>query len=175
MHDLVTDLYLYWSNLSCPCNNGYDNWKRSWCTNGQCNPLNETKGQHDYFQAALNMTARANLLEVFQVNNIEPASTTSYKLRDIETALMANLGLSTQVECVKKRVGPWEATLLSKINLCISKDGKHFVDCPFSISATCNTELFFPPFTSNQLKECDYDAAGSGGFIEMATEKHLAM
>ncbi|KAH7681154.1 Ribonuclease T(2) protein [Dioscorea alata] len=171
MQDLITDLYSYWSDLNCPCNNGLQNWKNTWCTYGNCSKLS----QHDYFQAALNMSTRANLVEVFKVNGIEPSTSTSYKLRDIQTALMANLGLSTQVECVKSGFLLWERTLLSKINICVSANGKYPINCPFDQEkVTCNDDVWIYPFSSNKLKPCRW-AAGSGDHIDMVTEKNLAM
>ncbi|XP_039124776.1 ribonuclease 3-like isoform X2 [Dioscorea cayenensis subsp. rotundata] len=172
MPSLIPDLYSNWCNLSCPCNNGFANWNNTWCAYGQCSQLNQT----DYFIAAFNMTAKANLLNAFQVNNIVPSASTSYKLRDINTALMANPGLSTHIECVTVTDGASERTLLSKINICISADGLSFINCPFDIESTCNRELFFYPFNINQLNtDCDYNYVGSSGFIKMANEKHLAM
>ena len=171
MPDLISELYAQWCNMSCTCNNGYVNWQGTWCTYGQCSNLT----QHNYFQTALNITALANLLEVFEVNGIVPSSSTSYNLRDIETALMANLGLSTHIECIKKGGLLGEATLLSKINICVSPNGQSIVGCPFTIPATCNSDVWFYPFPSNELPGCEEGAAGSGGLIEMVTEKYLAM
>lgn len=171
MHDLITDLYSYWSDLSCPCNNGLQNWKNTWCTYGNCSSLS----QHDYFQTALNISRRANLLEVFEVNGIVPSTSTSYKLRNIQTALMANLGLSTHVECVQR--GPFwrRTTLLSKINICVSANGKYPIGCPFDQKVvTCNGDVWIYPFASNKLKECCWPA-GSGDHIDMVTEKYPAM
>ncbi|KAH7681153.1 Ribonuclease T(2) protein [Dioscorea alata] len=168
MPSLLPDLYSNWCNLTCPCNNGSVNWNNTWCTYGQCSQLNQT----DFFMAVLNMTAKANLLEVFSANDIAPSSSTSYRLRDINTALMANLGLSTQIECVTVTDGDSERTLLSKINICVSADGQSFINCPFDIQSTCNREVFFNPFNINQLNT---DCVAFGGFIKMATEKHLAM
>ncbi|KAM0940055.1 putative ribonuclease T(2) [Dioscorea sansibarensis] len=170
MQDLITDLYLYWSDLSCPCNNGLQNWEKTWCTYGRCSSLN----QHNYIQTALNISARANLVEVFKVNDIEPSSSTSYKLRDIETALMANLGLSTHVECVNSGALWWKTTLLSKIHICVSANGKSIIGCPFEKKATCNDDVWFYPFNSNKLRPCPR-AAGSGDLIEMVAEKYLVM
>ncbi|XP_039124778.1 ribonuclease 3-like [Dioscorea cayenensis subsp. rotundata] len=168
MPSLIPDLYSNWCNLSCPCNNGFANWNNTWCAYGQCSQLNQT----DYFIAAFNMTAKANLLKVFQVNNIVPSSSAVYKLKEINTAL-ANLSLSAHVECVTKTDG---ASLLSKISFCISTDGLSFINCPFDVKQTCDSELWFYPFYINQLNtECDYDYVGSGDLIKMPTEKHLTM
>ncbi|KAH7681155.1 Ribonuclease T(2) protein [Dioscorea alata] len=172
MPSLIPDLYSHWCNLTCPCNNGFSNWNNTWCTYGQCSQLNQT----DFFMAVFNMTAKANLLEVFSANDIAPSSSTSYRLRDINTALMANLGLSTHIECVTVIDKTSVITLVSKINICISSDGQSFINCPFeNPSKSCNREVFFPPFYINKLKDCDDDSVSSGGFIKMATEKHLAM
>ncbi|KAH7681158.1 Ribonuclease T(2) protein [Dioscorea alata] len=168
MPSLIPDLYSTWCNLTCPCNNGLPNWKNTWCTYGQCSQLNQT----DFFIAVFNMTTKANLLNVFQDNNIVPSSSASYKLKEINTAL-ANNNLSAHVECATKTDG---ASLLSKISFCISADGLSFINCPFDIKQTCNSELWFYPFNINQLDtECDYDFVGSGGLIKMPTLKHLAM
>ncbi|XP_039124777.1 ribonuclease 3-like isoform X3 [Dioscorea cayenensis subsp. rotundata] len=171
MSSLIPDLYSNWCNLSCPCNDGFTNWKKTWCNYGRCSELNQTS----YIMTALNLTASANLLEVFQVNGIVPSSSDSYKLGDIYIALMANLGLSTQVECVTITKGASNSTLLSKINFCVSADGQNFINCPFDIKQTCDRELWFYPFTRKQLKKCRKDYVSSGGLIKMATEKHLAM
>ncbi|KAH7681157.1 Ribonuclease T(2) protein [Dioscorea alata] len=169
MLDLGDELNPRWMNLNCTCDYTYGHRDTAWCRYGQCSKL----PQHDYFQTAVNMTRRANLLNGFKVNNIEP-SFVLYDLEYINTTLMANIGFSTHLECgTEVEI----AQPLSKIGLCISADGQSFINCPFEIKhKSCNTRhLLFLPFESDKLYDCLKNEAGSGGLIKMATEKHLAM
>ncbi|XP_039124265.1 ribonuclease 3-like [Dioscorea cayenensis subsp. rotundata] len=170
MKDYINELYAHWSDLSCPSNNGLKNWKKTWCTYGQCSNLN----QHDYIQTALNISYHVNLLEVLDVNRIVPSSSTRYKLQDIQNALRVNYGLSTHIECVNTWWPIWQPrkSLLSKINFCISKDGKSIISCPFNTETTCHDEVWFYPFTSNMLHPCTPDSAG---LIKMPTEQYSAV
>ncbi|KAM0940058.1 putative ribonuclease T(2) [Dioscorea sansibarensis] len=172
MKDYISELYAHWSDLSCPCNNGVENWKKTWCTYGQCSNLD----QHDYIQTALNISQRANLLEVLEVNDIVPSFSTGYKLDRIQIALQANVGSSFHIECVNPRWPIWpRKSLLSKISICLSKNGKSIIGCPFSKKTTCDDDVWFYPFTSNMLRPCPGCATGSAEFIKMPTEDYFAV
>ncbi|KAJ0969715.1 hypothetical protein J5N97_022592 [Dioscorea zingiberensis] len=123
IQDLISNLYSHWSDVGCPCINGIQNWKHTWCTYGQCSNLT----QHNYIQTALNIAHRANQLEVFEANDIVPSASTTYKLEDIQRALQANLGSATYLECYN-RGWIFPTSMLYKINICISKNGKSIID-----------------------------------------------
>ncbi|KAJ0977028.1 hypothetical protein J5N97_012502 [Dioscorea zingiberensis] len=170
MRDLIESLYSNWSDMGCPCNNGRQNWEHTWCTYGQCTNLT----QHDYIQTALNITARANLLEVFKTNGIVPSASTTYKLEDIQRALRtANLGSATYLECYNSGIIR-RTSMLYKINICISKSGQSIIGCPFKKETTCLDNVMFYPFTSDMLQPCG-KATSSASLIKMPTDQDLAM
>ncbi|KAJ0977027.1 hypothetical protein J5N97_012501 [Dioscorea zingiberensis] len=169
INDLISNLYSHWSDVGCPCNNGLQNWKHTWCTYGQCSNLT----QHDYIQTALNIAARASLLDVFEANDIVPSASTTYKLEDIQRALQANLGSATYLECYNTGIIR-RTSMLYKINICISKNGKSIIGCPFTKETTCRDNVMFYPFTGNMLQPCGR-ATSSASLIKMPTEQDLAV
>ncbi|KAH7681160.1 Ribonuclease T2-like protein [Dioscorea alata] len=172
MKDYIDELYAHWSDLSCPCNNGLEKWKKTWCTYGQCSNLN----QHDYIQTALNISEGASVLNVLKAKGIVPISSSYYKLEQIQTALQSSLGSSFSIECVIHPAVIWPPmSILSGINICVSKDGKSTIPCPSSMETTskCTDVVWFYPFTLNLLRPC-YDT-GFADIIKMPTEEYSAV
>lgn len=56
--DLIEDLFAYWPSLSCPSNNGMEQWKHVWCTYGNCTSLSQVV----YFNRTLLLREQANIL-----------------------------------------------------------------------------------------------------------------
>lgn len=53
-----------WPSLSCPSTNGSKIWKHEWTTRGTCSVA--TLDQHSYFEAALNMKEKINILQILK-------------------------------------------------------------------------------------------------------------
>lgn len=50
-----------WPSLSCPSSNGYRFWSHEWEKHGTCSE--SELDQHDYFQTALKLKEKYNLLQ----------------------------------------------------------------------------------------------------------------
>ncbi|KAG1331309.1 putative Intracellular ribonuclease LX [Cocos nucifera] len=145
LRKLIDDLYAYWTDVSCPSNNGRQQWEDVWCTYGTCSGFNQTY----YFQRALALRAQVDLLSILENNGIVPSSTESYKLEDIQNALNATLGDSTVVECNQKwLLGDYQ---LYKIQICVSNDTNSIISCPVQKSSNCGSEVKFLPFEPADL------------------------
>ncbi|XP_073116462.1 ribonuclease 3 [Elaeis guineensis] len=144
---LIDDLNHYWSDVSCPSNNGHRLWEDVWCTYGTCSNLTESV----YFQRALALRAQVNLLSIFKRNGIVPSSTKYYSLKGIQKALKGIPGSSTVVECNRQWLffGDY---YLYKIHICISSDAKSIISCPIKKSTiNCGSEVKFLPFDPREL------------------------
>ncbi|XP_008791750.1 ribonuclease 3-like [Phoenix dactylifera] len=145
LRKLIDDLYAYWTDVSCPSNNGRQQWENVWCSYGTCSNFNETY----YFQRALALRAQVDLLSLLKANGIVPSSDKLYKLEDIQDALIPTLGFSTVVECNKKWV--LGESQLYKIRICVSSDAKTIISCPIQKSSSCGSKVKFLPFNPKQL------------------------
>ncbi|KAG1331308.1 putative Intracellular ribonuclease LX [Cocos nucifera] len=145
LRKLIDDLYAYWTDVSCPSNNGRQQWEDVWCTYGTCSGFNQTY----YFQRTLALRAQVDLLSILENNGIVPSSTESYKLEDIQNALIPTLGFSTVVECNQKWwFGDYQ---LYKIHICVSSDTKSIISCPIQKSSNCGSNVKFLPFDPEDL------------------------
>ena len=66
----MTNLEKDWPSLSCPSSNGFRIWSHEWEKHGTC--LESQIDQHDYFEAALNLKKKVNLLQILRIARIEP-------------------------------------------------------------------------------------------------------
>ncbi|XP_072950821.1 ribonuclease 3-like [Typha angustifolia] len=167
LRELIDDLFAYWPDIKCPSNNGMNQWKSVWCTYGSCSNLTEVQ----YFQQALALRGKVDLLNTLTSNGVVPSETTQYNLEDIQRILIAYLGFSTEVECRRSLLRrDYE---LYKIRICVSSDGQRIISCPISMSKTCGSKIKFLPFSTNMLH--DEGADDKANPLKMPSDKSLVM
>ncbi|KAK4598522.1 hypothetical protein RGQ29_015826 [Quercus rubra] len=66
----MTNLQKDRPSLSCPSNNGFRSQSHEWEKHGACSE--SQLDQHEYFEAALNLKKKANLLQILRIARIEP-------------------------------------------------------------------------------------------------------
>ncbi|CAL9135270.1 unnamed protein product [Musa textilis] len=142
--DLIEDMFAYWPNLSCPSNNGMDQWRHVWCTYGNCTGLSEVV----YFNRTLQLREQANILVTLQNWGIVPDASSTYRLELIEEALKSTLGSSSfSVEC-ERRYTVWPLLYqdyLTRIRICVSSDATTIVTCPTVLTTNCDSKVKFAP------------------------------
>ncbi|KAI5679024.1 hypothetical protein M9H77_09974 [Catharanthus roseus] len=139
--DLIPRMEQKWPSLNCPSSDGVKFWTHEWKKHGTCSLLNE----HDYFQSALDLKEKANLLQVLKDAKIEPNGD-FYSLESIEKAIKQGVGYSSSLQC-NFDVG--QNQQLYQVYLCVDKSAKEFIDCPISPRGrSCGLEIEFPPFSS---------------------------
>ncbi|KAI5679023.1 hypothetical protein M9H77_09973 [Catharanthus roseus] len=139
--DLIPKLEKNWPSLNCPSSDGVKFWAHEWERHGTCSLLNE----NNYFQAALDLKEKANLLQVLKDARIEPNGD-FYSLESIKEAIRKGLGYTSFVQC---NVDIWQNQQLYQVYLCVDKFAKEFIDCPIlPRGRSCGLEIEFPPFFS---------------------------
>ena len=94
----MTNLQKDWPSLSCPSSNGFRIWSHEWEKHGTCSE--SQVDQHDYFEAALNLKKKVNLLQILRVARIE-TDDGFYSLDDIVRAIIKGIGHTPRIECNK--------------------------------------------------------------------------
>ncbi|XP_072964226.1 extracellular ribonuclease LE-like [Typha angustifolia] len=138
LSNLTSELYLYWSNIKCPSNNGKSTWRSAWKTYGVCSGYNETS----YFQAALSLRDKVDVSSLLANKGIYP-SYDLHTIADIKDAIAAGTGATPAVRC---SVGPFGIYQLYQIYICVDKDASTIIECPVYPKFTCSDDILYHPY-----------------------------
>ncbi|GLJ44074.1 hypothetical protein SUGI_0919230 [Cryptomeria japonica] len=138
--DLVGELNSYWGSLSCPSSDGHTFWGHEWEKHGTCS-LN--LNQHDYFQKALSLRRKIDLLTALKSAGIRPDGG-EYRVSDIKKAIRNALGEDVGVDCNRSEEGEYQ---LNEIYVCVDKfDASTVIKCPVYPHSKCPSTVKFPLF-----------------------------
>ncbi|TKY69675.1 Pentatricopeptide repeat-containing protein [Spatholobus suberectus] len=98
--------------------------------------------QHDYFEAALNLRQKANLLQALTSAGIQPDGQ-SYSLSSIKGAIKDAIGYTPFIECNVDSSGNSQ---LYQVYLCVNTSGSDFLECPVFPRGKCGSNIEFPSF-----------------------------
>ncbi|THU46174.1 hypothetical protein C4D60_Mb09t02170 [Musa balbisiana] len=159
LSNLLPMLHDYWSDVSCPSNDGVNQWQSAWCTYGTCSSLTQV----NYFARALELRAEVDLLSLFSSYGIVPTKSKLYGLETIKGVLASHFGASTWVECNINTLWFLESQLY-KIHICVAADGSSIIDCPVTKRSNCGDTVRFVPFpwTSAAAGEGKLESGPSG-------------
>ncbi|KAK9136902.1 hypothetical protein Sjap_007496 [Stephania japonica] len=143
--DLESELLKYWPNIKCPSSEGKDLWRNTWNAYGVCSGLNE----HDYFNKALELREKIDMLSIFNKNGIVSTDYADYSLADVKKAILGGIGASAAIRCSKNQ---WDESQVYEIYLCFDKDAKTVIDCPVLPVSNCAPRVVFGSFTYDMLK-----------------------
>ncbi|XP_052173693.1 intracellular ribonuclease LX-like [Diospyros lotus] len=149
--DLTERLQKEWPTLACPSGDGYKFWQHEWDKHGTCseNVLN----QHSYFQKALDLKSKANLLEALSRSGIRPNGK-YYSLDSIKEAIQGALRVSPYIEC---NVDPSGNHQLYQVYLCVDSSATDFMECPvMPHGRRCGSKIEFPSFSDSDSIGEDY-------------------
>ncbi|XXG70601.1 hypothetical protein AAC387_Pa07g0044 [Persea americana] len=138
--DLTHSMQTNWPTLACPSGNGLKFWSHEWTKHGTCSE--STLDQHGYFQAALGLKDKANLLQVLHDAGIEPDGG-FYSLDSITSAIKDAIGYTPGIECNADEDGN---TQLYQIYLCVDTSGSDLIECPVLPKGRCASRIEFPSF-----------------------------
>ena len=93
-----------WPSLSCPSSNGFRFWSHEWEKHGACSESESQLEQHEYFEAALNLKKKVNLLQILRIARIEPDDG-FYSLDNIVKAIIKGTGHTPRIGCNKVSEG----------------------------------------------------------------------
>lgn len=138
--DLMDKMNKQWPSLSCPSSNGFRFWSQEWEKHGTC--AESELDQREYFEAALKLKEKANLLKSLKNAGIEP-NDELYSLDSIKEAIKAEVGFTPGIECNKDSGGHSQ---LYQVYLCVDTSGSQFIECPVSPKGRCPSEVQFAKF-----------------------------
>ncbi|XP_075659259.1 ribonuclease 3-like [Castanea sativa] len=122
-------------SLSCPSSNGFRFWSHEWEKHGACSESESQLDQHEYFEAALNLKKKVNLLQILRIAIIEPDDE-FYSLDNIVKAIIKGIGHTPRIGCNKDSDGNsqlYQIYFWGKIH-CVSSASKRKMcfKCPVS-------------------------------------------
>ncbi|RWR77478.1 extracellular ribonuclease LE-like protein [Cinnamomum micranthum f. kanehirae] len=101
LRNLIGDLYVHWPSIKCPSNNGVSQWRDAWTNYGVCSGLSE----EDYFDKALKLRKKINMLSVLKWKGIFPSDFLFYSPLYVETAIKFGLGADVGIKCNTNKWG----------------------------------------------------------------------
>ena len=136
----MTNLQKDWPSLSCPSSNGFRFWSHEWEKHGTCSE--SQIDQHDYFEAALNLKKKVNLLQILRIARIEPDDG-FYSLDNIVRAIINGIGHTPRIECNK---GSHGNSQLYQIHFWVDSSGSEIIEYPVPPKGRCASKVQFPKF-----------------------------
>ncbi|XP_050235975.1 ribonuclease 3-like [Mercurialis annua] len=140
LSDLTSSLQKNWPTLACPTGDGHKFWSHEWIKHGTCSE--SELDQHDYFQSALNLKAKLNLLQILNNAGIK-ANDGFYELSSIEEAIKEATGYTPGIEC---NVDGSKNSQLFQIYMCVNTSGSDLIQCPILPRGRCADQVQFPRF-----------------------------
>ncbi|KAK9119253.1 hypothetical protein Scep_017346 [Stephania cephalantha] len=138
--DLKSRMEREWPTLACPSGDGDKFWSHEWEKHGTCSA--SYLDQHGYFEAALNLKERANLLKALQNAGIEPDGR-FYSLESIKEAIREGTGYTPGIECNVDKSGESQ---IFQVFMCADTSASKFIDCPSLLRRRCSSKIKFPQF-----------------------------
>ncbi|GLT61104.1 hypothetical protein SLA2020_338330 [Shorea laevis] len=129
-----------WPSLSCPSSNGLRFWSHEWEKHGTCSE--SELDQRDYFEAALKLKQKVNLLQILKKADINPDDG-FYSLDSIVEAIKEATGHTPGIECNKDSAGNSQ---LYQIFVCVDTSGADIIECPVLPKGRCASNLQFAKF-----------------------------
>ncbi|GMH01724.1 hypothetical protein Nepgr_003563 [Nepenthes gracilis] len=140
IQDLEGKLIREWPSLSCPSSDGLKFWSHEWNKHGTCSE--SFLNQRGYFQAALNLKEKTNLLQTLRDAGIEP-NDEFYNLEDVKQAIQEGTGYEPWIECNQDEEGNSQ---LYQVYMCVDTSGKNLIQCPVRPRGNCASKIQFPSF-----------------------------
>ncbi|KAH8479286.1 hypothetical protein H0E87_031387, partial [Populus deltoides] len=116
--DLTSSLQKDWPSLSCPSSTGFRFWSHEWEKHGTCAESEEID-QHGYFEAALKLKEKANLLQALNNAGIKPDDE-FYDLDSIKEAIKDATGFTPGIEC---NIDASKNSQLYQVFMCVDISG----------------------------------------------------
>lgn len=138
--DLISSMQENWPTLACPSSDGTHFWTHEWEKHGTCSE--SILDQHAYFQAALDLKEKVNLLQALTDAGIKPDGS-FYSLDSIKDAIREGTGFTPGIEC---NVDASHNRQLYQVYFCVDTSGTNLIECPKYPRSKCGSRIEFPPF-----------------------------
>ncbi|CAJ1961292.1 unnamed protein product [Sphenostylis stenocarpa] len=130
-------LTAFWPNLN---GNDFSFWKFEWDKHGTCSE--NSFAQLPYFQLALNIKGRINLLKMLSQDQIVPDNRKSYNTTSVIDAIRKGTNHAPQLDCYVQRTN--NVTILAEVRLCLDVNGTSYINCPNPSGSCATTDLYWP-------------------------------
>ncbi|XP_039690544.1 ribonuclease 3 isoform X2 [Medicago truncatula] len=141
--DLIENLELNWPSLRCPQLKSIKLWSHEWMKHGTCSESKLT--QHDYFQTALKLKKKLNIIQILENAGIEPDDK-FYDTSSILDAIQQATGFLPGIVCNRD---PGLKSQLLKVYMCVDTSGSNFIECPGVPMGSCGDTVQFSKFWVN--------------------------
>ncbi|WZZ73858.1 hypothetical protein YC2023_085228 [Brassica napus] len=138
--DLISSMQKSWPTLACPSGSGETFWEHEWEKHGTCSEA--VIDQHEYFQTALNLKQKTDLLGALTKAGINPDGK-SYSLESIRDSIKESTGFTPWIQCNTDGSGNSQ---LYQVYLCVDRSGSGLIECPVFPHGKCGVEINFPSF-----------------------------
>ncbi|KAG6713059.1 hypothetical protein I3842_05G131500 [Carya illinoinensis] len=140
--DLISRMQTSWPSLACPSSDGTGFWSHEWEKHGTCSE--SVLDQYGYFEAALNLKKKVDLLQILGSEGIQPNGG-FYNLSSIHSATHKAIGYDPWIKCKTDASGNSQ---LYQIYLCVGRYELTFTECPVLPRTTedCASAIKFPAF-----------------------------
>lgn len=130
-----------WPSVTCP-DIGRKFWVHEWNKHGSCSK--SVLSEIPYFQAALNLKYKVNLLHALASFGIRP-NNQLYALSDIKKAIARGTGFHPWVDCNHNAQGQSQ---IWQVSMCVDRTGTRLTNCPFLPKGrgNCVSRVKFPSF-----------------------------
>ncbi|XP_068666927.1 ribonuclease 1-like [Aristolochia californica] len=143
--DMKDDLNSYWSNIRCPRSEGRFLWKSVWKNNGVCSGLS----QHDYFQRALNLRSKVDLLSILGKQGIISTDYMDYSFNTVLDVVSSGIGANTAIKCGHNA---WGESIVYEVHMCVDKNANAIIPCPVLPKNACDERVVLGSFTYDMLQ-----------------------
>ncbi|KAH6824690.1 Ribonuclease T2 family protein [Perilla frutescens var. hirtella] len=139
--DMMSRMQKEWPTLACPSRDGMAFWGHEWTKHGTCTPLDA----HAYFETALDLKNKANLLQLLRDAGISPGK--FYSMKSIKKAIEEGLGHEAYIECNVDTQGNHQ---LYQVYVCVDKSASNFISCPILPRGRgCGSTVEFPSLSNH--------------------------
>ena len=130
-----------WPSFTCP-QIGRKFWVHEWNKHGTCSK--SVLGEVAYFQAALSLKNRVNILQALTRAGIHP-NNRLYPLKSVKKAIARATGFHPWVVCNRNSQG---VSQIWQVSVCVNKSGTKLINCPFVPKGPgdCESRIKFPSF-----------------------------
>lgn len=133
------DLQKSWPSYTCPLI-GRKFWLHEWNKRGTCSK--STLDEIPYFQAALKLKSKINLLQILESAGIKPDNSL-YSLNSINQAISRSVGFEPWIQCNHNAQGNSQIFI---VTICADKTGSTLIKCPKIPQGNCDLKVQFPSY-----------------------------
>nr|AAC49325.1 ribonuclease [Zinnia elegans] len=147
--NLESELQVHWPTLACPSGDGLKFWRHEWEKHGTC--AESIFDERGYFEAALSLKKKANLLNALENAGIRPADGKFHTLDQIKDAITQAVGYEPYIECNVDSSGYHQ---LYQVYQCVDRSASNFIKCPVLLTGrACGNKVEFPSFSSASSRD----------------------